>query len=132
MLPPAPQDELEGMIAHFEALLGETFATSIPKSRAVATRLTLRTMLTKPGWNHLEVRTMRGVLSALERERVGATASSEEEGSRSRLAEPSPRRWGWCLRSVSLDPHASTPLSACFTSARALGRERARLAPHFR
>ena len=24
-------------------------------------------MLTKPGWNHLEVRTMRGVLSALRR-----------------------------------------------------------------
>ena len=38
-----------------------------PNSRASATRLTLRTMLTKPGWNHLEVRTMRGVLSALRR-----------------------------------------------------------------
>jgi tRNA/rRNA methyltransferase len=25
----------------------------------------LRNMLTKPAWNHLEVRTMRGVLSAL-------------------------------------------------------------------
>jgi tRNA/rRNA methyltransferase len=24
-------------------------------------------MLTKPAWNHLEVRTLRGVLSALER-----------------------------------------------------------------
>jgi tRNA/rRNA methyltransferase len=24
-------------------------------------------MLTKPGWNHLEVRTMRGILSALEK-----------------------------------------------------------------
>ena len=32
-----------------------------------ATRRTLRTMLTKPGWNHLEVRTLRGVLSALEK-----------------------------------------------------------------
>ena len=38
------------------------------KHRAVATRRTLRSMLTKPGWNHLEVRTLRGVLSALERE----------------------------------------------------------------
>jgi tRNA/rRNA methyltransferase len=27
----------------------------------------LRNVLTKPGWNHLEVRTLRGVLSQLER-----------------------------------------------------------------
>lgn len=66
LLPPAPQDELEGMIAHFEAVL-EPKGYFFPESRAAATRRTLRTMLTKPGWNHLEVRTMRGVLSALER-----------------------------------------------------------------
>ena len=66
-LPPAPQDDLEGMIAHFERLL-EPRDYFRPHSRAVATRLTLRSMLTKPGWNHLEVRTMRGILSALERE----------------------------------------------------------------
>jgi len=66
LLPPAPQAELEDMIAHFERLLDprEYFR---PPARAAATRLTLRTMLTKPGWNHLEVRTMRGVLSALEK-----------------------------------------------------------------
>ncbi len=28
-------------------------------------RLTLRNLLTKPGWNHLEVRTLRGVLNYL-------------------------------------------------------------------
>ena len=66
LLPPASQDELEGMIAHFEALL-EPRKYFFPESRAAATRRTLRNMLTKPGWNHLEVRTMRGVLSALER-----------------------------------------------------------------
>jgi tRNA/rRNA methyltransferase len=66
LLPPAPQDELEGMIAQFEALL-EPRGYFSPPSRAGATRRTLRTMLTKPGWNHLEVRTMRGVLSALRR-----------------------------------------------------------------
>jgi len=27
----------------------------------------LRGVLTKPGWNHLELRTLRGVLSSLER-----------------------------------------------------------------
>jgi tRNA/rRNA methyltransferase len=63
-LPPAPQDELEAMIAHFEALL-EPRGYFRPPSRATATRRTLRSMLTKPGWNHLEVRTLRGVLSAL-------------------------------------------------------------------
>ncbi|PLK25985.1 RNA methyltransferase [Novosphingobium sp. TH158] len=66
LLPPAPQDELEGMIAHLESLL-EPAGYFFPESRAAATRRTLRTMLTKPAWNHLEVRTMRGVLSALEK-----------------------------------------------------------------
>jgi tRNA/rRNA methyltransferase len=64
LLPPAPQEELEGMIAQLEAML-EPRRYFFPHSRAEATRLTLRTMLTKPGWNHLEVRTMRGVLTTL-------------------------------------------------------------------
>jgi len=67
LLPPAPQDELEGMIGHFEALL-EPKGYFLPEIRANATRRTLRSMLTKPRWNHLEVRTMRGVLSALGRQ----------------------------------------------------------------
>ena len=66
ILPPAPQAELDGLIAHYEALL-EPFEYFEPPARAATTRRTLRNMLTKPGWNHLEVRTMRGVLSALER-----------------------------------------------------------------
>ncbi|PEQ11108.1 rRNA methyltransferase [Novosphingobium sp. PC22D] len=67
-LPPAPQDELEGLIGHFEALL-EAKNYFWPETRAEANRRTLRNVLTKPGWNHLEVRTLRGVLSTLERER---------------------------------------------------------------
>ena len=66
LLPPAPQKELEGMIAHLEGLL-EPRGYFNPPDRAVPTRLALRSMLTKPGWSHLEVRTMRGVLSAMER-----------------------------------------------------------------
>lgn len=66
-LPPAPQDELEGLIGHFEALL-EPKNYFWPESRAAASRLTLRNVLTRPGWNHLEVRTLRGVLSTLEKE----------------------------------------------------------------
>jgi len=65
-LPPAPQEELEGLIAHFEELL-EPKDYFRPPGRATATRRTLRGVLTKPGWNHLEVRTLRGVLSALGR-----------------------------------------------------------------
>lgn len=66
LLPPAPQAELESLIGHFEALL-EPRGYFRPEARAEATRRTLRTLLTKPGWNHLEVRTLRGVLSALEK-----------------------------------------------------------------
>ena len=64
LLPPAPQDELEGMIGQFEALL-EKSGYFFPPGRAPATRRTLRNLLTKPGWNHLEVRTLRGILSSL-------------------------------------------------------------------
>jgi len=67
LLPPAPQDELEGLIGHFEALL-EPKNYFWPESRAAASRLTLRNVLTRPSWNHLEVRTLRGVLSTLEKE----------------------------------------------------------------
>ena len=66
LLPPAPQSELEGLIEHLNLLL-EPRGYFRPISRSEATRTTLRTVLTKPGWNHLEVRTLRGVLSALER-----------------------------------------------------------------
>jgi tRNA/rRNA methyltransferase len=66
LLPPAPQEELEGLIAHIEAML-EPKGYFFPEDRATVTRRTLRTLLTKPHWNHLEVRTLRGVLSALER-----------------------------------------------------------------
>lgn len=64
-LPPAPQAELDGMIAHLESLL-EPAGYFEPADRAPATRRTLRTLLTKPGWNSLEIRTLRGVLSALD------------------------------------------------------------------
>ena len=66
LLPPAPQEELEGLIQHFEQLL-EPAGYFRPESRVAATKRTLRGVLTKPGWNHLEVRTLRGVLSALAR-----------------------------------------------------------------
>ncbi|GAA0441312.1 MULTISPECIES: TrmJ/YjtD family RNA methyltransferase [Sphingomonas] len=66
--PPASQEELEGMIAQLDGML-EAGGYFFPPDRAPATRRTLRTLLTKPGWNSQEVRTLRGVLSTLARPR---------------------------------------------------------------
>jgi tRNA/rRNA methyltransferase len=66
ILPPATQAELDGLIEQLEAMLRPR-GYFHPPGRAAATRRTLRTVLTKPGWNHLEVRTLRGVLSTLAR-----------------------------------------------------------------
>lgn len=63
--PPAPQDELEGIIGQLDAML-EAANFFFPPDRMPATRRTLRTLLTKPGWSSQEVRTLRGVLSALD------------------------------------------------------------------
>ena len=60
----APQEELDGMIAQLDAMLEEA-GYFFPPDRAPATRRTLRTLLTKPAWSSMEVRTVRGVLSAL-------------------------------------------------------------------
>jgi tRNA/rRNA methyltransferase len=66
--PPAPQVELDGMIEQLDGML-EAAGYYFPPDRVPASRRTLRTLLTKPGWNSLEVRTLRGVLSALARPR---------------------------------------------------------------
>lgn len=61
---PAPQVELDGMIGQLDAML-DAAGYFFPPDRTPATRRTLRTLLTKPGWSSQEVRTLRGVLSAL-------------------------------------------------------------------
>jgi tRNA/rRNA methyltransferase len=66
VLPPAPQADLDGLVAHVEEML-EPKGYFLPADREPATRRQLRTVLTKPAWNHLQVRTMRGVLSALQK-----------------------------------------------------------------
>lgn len=71
VLPPAPQEDLDGLIAHFDKLLAPR-GYFLPEARADSTRRTLRSVLTKPGWNHLEVRTLRGILSTLERKERGS------------------------------------------------------------
>ncbi|MFM8499589.1 MAG: RNA methyltransferase [Chakrabartia sp.] len=64
--PPADQQELDGLIDHLESML-EPAGYFFPPDRMPATKRTLRSVLTKPAWNANEVRTLRGVLSTLER-----------------------------------------------------------------
>lgn len=71
--PPADQQELDGLIDHLDSML-EPAGYFFPPDRVPATKRTLRSVLTKPGWNANEVRTLRGVLSTLER---GAKAESD-------------------------------------------------------
>lgn len=62
--PPAPQRELDGMIGQLEKML-DGAGYFFPPDRIPSTKRTLRTLLTKPGWNSNEVRTLRGVLTSL-------------------------------------------------------------------
>jgi tRNA/rRNA methyltransferase len=62
--PPAPQQELDGMIGQLDAML-ETAGHFHPPDRAHIDRRTIRSLLTKPGWSAQEVRTLRGVLRSL-------------------------------------------------------------------
>ena len=64
--PPAAQEELDGLIEHLESMLEQT-GYYYPPDRAPTTRRTMRLVLTKPAWTSNEVRTMRGVLSAIQR-----------------------------------------------------------------
>jgi tRNA/rRNA methyltransferase len=65
---PAPQEELDGMIGQLDAML-DAAGFYFPPDRVPTTKRTLRTLLTKPGWSSQEVRTLRGVLSALDNPR---------------------------------------------------------------
>ena len=68
LLPPAPQEELDGLVEHLEGMLLKS-GYFFPPDRMPVTKRTLRGVLTKPGWNTQEVRTLRGVLSVLDRPR---------------------------------------------------------------
>jgi tRNA/rRNA methyltransferase len=64
--PPADQETLEGMIEQlFEMLQHKGYF--VPEERTPVTKRTLRNLITKAAWSAQEVRTMRGVLSTLQR-----------------------------------------------------------------
>jgi tRNA/rRNA methyltransferase len=62
--PAAPQSELDGMVEQFFEMLDER-GYFFPPERTEVTQQTIRNLLTKPGWNTGEVRTMRGMLSVI-------------------------------------------------------------------
>ena len=62
--PPAPQFEVEGLIGQVDGAL-EAAGYYFPADRAKVTKLTIRTLLTKPGWSSREIRAMRGMIRSI-------------------------------------------------------------------
>lgn len=61
---PASHGELEGLIGQLDEALQEK-GYFHPPERTLATRNTLRTIFTKPGWSSREIQALRGVIRAL-------------------------------------------------------------------
>jgi tRNA/rRNA methyltransferase len=68
------------MIGQLEDMLDRA-GYFFPPDRVPSTKRTLRTLLTKPGWNALELRTLRGVLSTLDRPRGAQRAATDRSES---------------------------------------------------
>lgn len=66
--PPAPQVELDGLIDHLDVMLHHA-GFYFPPDKVPTAKRVIRTILTKPGWSAQEVRTLRGVLTAIEKPR---------------------------------------------------------------
>jgi tRNA/rRNA methyltransferase len=66
--PPAPQAELDGLIGQLDAML-EYAGFYYPPDKIPTVRRNVRSILTKPAWTAQEVRTLRGVLTAIEKPR---------------------------------------------------------------
>ena len=62
--PPAPMADLEGLIGQLDAELTKV-GYFFPPDRVQVTKMTLRTILTKPGWSSREIQALRGVIRAL-------------------------------------------------------------------
>lgn len=60
----ATQQQLEGLIGQLDEAL-ENVGYFFPADRAPATRMTMRTILTKAGWSNREVQALRGMIRAL-------------------------------------------------------------------
>lgn len=72
-VPPAPQIELEGMLGQLDAMLTAA-GFFFPPDKVPATKQLIRTLMTRAGWSSHEVRTLRGMLSALQSPRRSASS----------------------------------------------------------
>ncbi len=66
--PPAPQAELDGLIGQLDAMLYDA-GFYFPPDKVPTARRAIRSILTKPAWNAQEVRTLRGVITAIAKPR---------------------------------------------------------------
>lgn len=73
--PRAPQAELDGLIGQLDEHL-QAVGYFHPPERTQATRHTIRTILTKPGWSSRELKAMRGMLRAIAQPRVRSNTPS--------------------------------------------------------
>jgi tRNA/rRNA methyltransferase len=73
--PPASQFELDGMIDQFDAMVEEA-GFYFPPPKVPSIRRNVRSILTKPGWTLPEIRTIRGMLSALQYPRSSKRSNS--------------------------------------------------------
>lgn len=64
--PPATQFEVEGLVGQMDHAL-DSAGYYFPADRTQVSKLTLRTLLTKPGWSSREVRALRGMLRSIAR-----------------------------------------------------------------
>ncbi|MCM8557093.1 RNA methyltransferase [Sphingomicrobium sediminis] len=64
--PRAPMGELNALIDHLDGALDQR-GYFFPEDRAEATRTTIRTILTKPGWSSREIGALFGIVKTLEK-----------------------------------------------------------------
>jgi tRNA/rRNA methyltransferase len=77
MEPPAPQEELEGLIGHLDADL-HAAGYFHPPERTQVTRHMIRTIMSKPGWSSREVKAVRGMIRTLGRPRPRGSLTPPE------------------------------------------------------
>ncbi len=75
--PPAPQEELEGLIAHLDADL-HAAGYFHPPERTQVTRHMIRSIMSKPRWSSREVKAVRGMIRTLGRPRPRGTLTPPE------------------------------------------------------
>jgi tRNA/rRNA methyltransferase len=73
--PRAPQAELDGLIEHLDGYLSQVNYFN-PPERMQATRNTIRTIFTKPGWSSRELKAVRGIIRAIAQPRIRSNSSN--------------------------------------------------------